>query len=264
MSARQMTQWIKTFEIPRLPRSEIHLWRVNLDRPTTEVSQLEKLMSAAEQEQAAQFHFTRDQSRFIVRHAVRRQLLSKHLGIAPTALKIDSGILQKPKIAAQLNPQGLRFNCSHSGDWALIALARELEVGVDLEQHQPLPDAAELAQSFFSDLEINELGRLPKSLQLRGFFDCWTRKEAFVKAIGLGLSFPLNHFSVTLAPDRPAMLLEVTGDPHAMEKWSMLSPDFLANHSTALVFDKAALDVKFFEWSFPNKEFSFNQNARAK
>ena len=246
-----MSQWIETSEIPQLQLSEIHLWRVNLDRPPDEVGRMGKILSATEQEQAAQFHIARDRRRFVIRRAVLRQILSSHLGIAPAALEIDSANFQKPKIADPINPQDLRFNCSHSADWALIALARELEVGVDLEQHQLLPDAAELAQRFFSDYEINELRRLPAPLQLQGFFDCWTRKEAFVKAVGLGLTFPLSRFSVTLAPDQPAALLEVTDDPRAMEKWSILSPAFLAHHSTALVFEKAALTVKFFEWAFP-------------
>jgi len=106
----------------------------------------------------------------------------------------------------------LRFNCSHSGDWALVALARGIELGVDLEQHQPMSDAADVAKKFFTTAEINELNHLPFALKTAGFFNCWTRKEAFVKARGEGLGFGLARFDVSLAPGGPARILRVDQD----------------------------------------------------
>jgi 4'-phosphopantetheinyl transferase len=249
MNTSQTIVWCEASKIPSVEPSEIHVWRVNLACPPAEVFQLQNILSADEQKQAARFHFAHDQRRFVVRRAVLRQLLAIQLGLRPEAVRIESANFQKPKITGPENPKPIRFNCSHSADWALIAVAREREVGVDLEQHRQLADVENLAGEFFSAGENCELAGLSPALKLQGFFNCWTRKEAFVKAIGLGLSYPLNRFSVSLSPDRPAAILNVADDPAALEKWSMISPEANPDYSAALVFEGNKPDVKFFDWN---------------
>jgi 4'-phosphopantetheinyl transferase len=131
---------------------------------------------------------------------------------------------------------------------ALVAISRGIELGVDLEQHRRFAEAENLARTFFAAGEISELAGLPPAFKMTGFFNCWTRKEAFVKAIGLGLSHPLNRFSVSLAPDKPAAILTVADDSGALEKWSMLALDAAPDYSAALVFEGKKPPVKFFEW----------------
>ncbi len=250
MNVTPPAPWREISEIPPVAPKEIQVWRINLRRPPAEISQRQNLLSAAEKKQAAQFHFTSDQRRFIVRRAALRQLLATNLGLGSEAIQIESANFQKPAIAETQNPGWLRFNCSHSADWALIALAREQEVGVDLEQHRPMADAGDLADRFFSRREVKELAGLPPAFKVQGFFNGWTRKEAFVKAIGLGLSYPLNRFSVSLAPDQPAAILEVADDSAALNKWSMISLAVAPDYSAALVFPGNKPFVKCLSWSF--------------
>jgi len=155
----------------------------------------------------------------------------------------------KPQVFGQESSDGLRFSCSHSADLALVTLARGRELGVDLEQHRPLTDAQKLAGKFFSASEISELAALPQLLKMPGFFNGWTRKEAFLKAIGLGLSFPLDRFSVTLTPDQSAALLSVNDDHKAAEKWTMISLDVRPDYSAALVFVGKTTGIQLFNWN---------------
>ena len=250
MNASPPTPWREISKIPPVAPGEIQVWRINLRRPPAEISQRQNLLTAAEKIQAAQFHFSHDQRQFIVRRVARRQLLATNLGLRPEVIQIESANFQKPAIAETQNPDRLRFNCSHSADWALIALAPEKEIGVDLEQHRPLADAGDLAGKFFSDHEIRELAGLPSALRLQGFYNSWTRKEAFVKAIGLGLAYPLNRFSVSLAPDKPAAILDVADDSAALKKWSVISLEVAPDYSAALVFADKKSSVKYLDWSF--------------
>jgi 4'-phosphopantetheinyl transferase len=240
--------WREISAIPPVAPAEIQVWRINLASPAAEIARLEILLSAGEKNQAAQFHFDRDRRRFIVRRTVLRQLLVANLGLPPEQIQIESAGLQKPKIAAAQNPRDLRFNTSHSGDVALVALATNCEIGVDIEQHRALPDAGGLALNFFSDLENRLLARLPEHQRLEGFFNCWTRKEAFVKAVGQGLSYPLKNFSVELSPGKPAAILENSDAAEPAEKWSVRSLDAGVGFSAALVFAGKNHTKIFFEW----------------
>jgi 4'-phosphopantetheinyl transferase len=248
MSASCPTRWCEPPEILAPGQSEIHVWKINLATPAA-VARLEIFLSAEEREQAARFHFVADKRRFTVRRAVRRQLLAACLEKKPEAVHIRLSSHGQPAIVGQEGAGGLRFSCSHSADWGLVAIASGIELGVDLEQHRPLADAEGLARTYFSDAEIRELAGLPESLKTAGFFNCWTRKEAFVKAIGLGLAFPLNRFSVSLAPGQPAVLLDVAEDCGPAKKWTMVSLEPSADYSSALVFEGKAAPVKFFQWN---------------
>ena len=248
MSAPPPAVWRKISKIPPVAPAEIHVWRINLLCPLAEIARLQNVLSAAEKKQSARYHFAHDQRRFIVRRAVLRQLLAAQLGLHPEEIKIDSANFQKPKIAATQNSDGLRFSSSHSADWALIALAQNRDVGVDVEQHRPLPDAGDLVRNSFSDFEIAEFERLPEPARTEGFFNCWTRKEAFVKAIGLGLAYSLKKFSVTLAPGRPAALVDVAGDSVARKKWLMASLNVAPAHSAALFFEAGPSAIRCFAW----------------
>jgi 4'-phosphopantetheinyl transferase len=249
MSVNQTANWCAVSEVPILGQSEIHVWRINLVQDVEMEDWLKGCLSAEESERSARFHFVQDQRRFVVRRAVLRHLLAGYMNVNPKIVRLLPAPHGKPVVHGQDGSTGLRFSCSHSANLGLVAIARGRELGVDLERHRPLADAEELTNAFFSPFEIAELAGMSQALKKKSFFDCWTRKEAFVKAIGMGLSFPLNRFAVSLAPDRPAALLSVEGYPNAVDRWTMLSLNVDADYSAALVFEGKSAGLQCFEWS---------------
>jgi 4'-phosphopantetheinyl transferase len=166
------------------------------------------LLSEAERERASRFAFDRDARRFIVGHARLRQSLAARLGVRPESVELVYGARGKPALA---NPgrNSLRFNLSHRDDLAVYALSSGCEVGIDVEAIRPLPDADAIAACLFSRREHAAYRALGPCDRPLGFFQCWTRKEAFIKALGAGLSHPLDSFDVSLGPGAPAELLRV-------------------------------------------------------
>jgi 4'-phosphopantetheinyl transferase len=161
---------------------------------------LARLLSADEGERAGRFAFERDRRRYVVARARLRQLLGERLGAAPESLRFVYHAHGKPALARCPGQRDLRFNVSHCGEVAAYAFADGREVGVDIEEVRALPDADALAMRFFSPDERAAYLSLPRQARPRGFFNCWTRKEAFVKALGAGLSQPLDAFDVSRAP----------------------------------------------------------------
>jgi 4'-phosphopantetheinyl transferase len=248
MSLSDATIWHETPKILPLGPDEIHIWRIGLVWPDIVENRLKIYLTEEEFRRAAGFHFAHDRRRFIHRRVVLRRLLASYLGVRVDLVRLLSGPYGKPFIRGQEELDGIRFNCSHSGDFGLIAISRRGELGCDVEQHRQLEDAEDLAANCFSASEIKEMNALPESLKTKGFFNCWTRKESFVKAIGVGLSFPLNRLSVSLIPGQPATLLEVAEDPEAVNRWKMASLDVSQNSSAALVFEDRNAGMQYFEW----------------
>lgn len=166
----------------------------------SEAEALAGLLSEDERRRAERFVFERDRRRYTVARARLRQLLAERLGAAPESLQLAYSAHGKPALARRPGQRDLRFNVSHCGDVAAYAFTEGREVGVDVEEVRVLPDADEVAMRFFSQRERAAYLRLPASERPRGFFNCWTRKEAFVKAVGDGLSHPLETLDVSLAP----------------------------------------------------------------
>jgi len=199
-----------------LPRDEVHVWRASLERPTSVVGELRQTLARDEQQRADRFRFERHRSRYIVGRALLRSLLGAYLGCEPAALEFDYGEFQKPSL-----PGGPSFNVSHSGSIALFAFTEHGELGVDLELDDPDFAGERIAERFFSSTEVDALQSLPEALRPRAFLTCWTRKEAFIKARGDGLSLALDSFDVTLSPDRPAALLRTHWSDEEPGEWRM-------------------------------------------
>ena len=193
---------------------EVHVWSADLDRIPEGL--LREPLSADEQERGRRFHFERDRRRFVATRGLLRRLLGRYLGLDPCRLRFGYGPRGKPFLAGE---DELRFNVSHSGGLALLAFARGREVGVDVERERPVPEAEDIARRYFSPREEAELRRLREGEWTAAFFRCWTRKEAFIKATGDGLSRSLDAFDVTLAPGEPARLLRVEGEPEAARRF---------------------------------------------
>jgi 4'-phosphopantetheinyl transferase len=198
---------------------EVVVSRLNAEPEALRAS--EALLSDAERQRARRFAFNRHRRRFIVGRARLRQLLAASLGVRPEAVDVQYGAHGKPALAN--SNSDLRFNMSHSGDVAVYAFSRGAEIGIDVEAVRPMNDATDLAARFFSRRENEAFLALdPRDREL-GFFNCWTRKEAFVKALGDGLSHPLDRFDVSLAPDEPAKILRVEDTPGDHCGWRMES-----------------------------------------
>ncbi|NBD34481.1 MAG: 4'-phosphopantetheinyl transferase superfamily protein [Chloroflexi bacterium] len=200
---------------------DVHVWRASLKQPSMTVHNLAQTLSKTESAKADSFYFKADQRRFIVGRGILRQLLSFYLDIEPQQLMFRYSSNGKPYLDGEFDASKLRFNLSHSNELALYAFTAGREVGVDLEYLRSLPDMENIAARFFSERENTDLRALPEHDRLLAFFTCWTRKEAFLKATGEGLSYPLKHFDVSLTPGEPPKLLHVKEDPQAPARWSL-------------------------------------------
>jgi 4'-phosphopantetheinyl transferase len=209
--------------------AEVHVG--SLDLPGAEVERLLLLLSPEEHARAARFAFARDRRRFVVRRARLRQTLSGLTGVAADRLVYAENRYGKPALPCG----GPHFSTSHSHElWAIAVSGQEL--GVDLEHHQPGIDWRDLGAGLFRADECAALDALAPGDRLRGFFDCWSRKEAFVKAIGKGLSYPLDAFAVSVT--REARLLS------GADGWSIADLALVEDYSAALVVaGGAAVDV---------------------
>lgn len=179
------------------------------------------LLSAQERERADRFVFKPDRNRFVVARAGLRHLLGERLGLAPESVQFSYGKFGKPALVNQPDGADLRFNVSHSRDLVLYALSDGREIGVDVEAIAAMEDRDDVATHCFSKAEQDAYLALAESDRTKGFFNCWTRKEALVKAIGDGLSIPLDGFDVTLTPGEPAKILSLGSTPGHECGWEM-------------------------------------------
>lgn len=198
---------------------EVHVWCASLDMTTPHMQPLQDALSADELERASRFHFAKDRRRFVVARGVLRSLLGRYLGVEPRQLRFSYSAYGKPALVPTSGETGLRFNVSHSHDLALYAVTYGREIGVDIEHIRANIACEEIAERFFSRQERALLRTLPAQLKHDAFFRCWTRKEAFIKAHGEGLSLPLDQFDVAFAPGEPAALLATRWAPHEASCW---------------------------------------------
>jgi 4'-phosphopantetheinyl transferase len=204
-----------------LPDDEVQLWRVDLEATGADESRWRQVLSSDELARASRFHFARDRQRFVAARALLRRILASYLATDPNSLAFCYSKKEKPSLA--LGPahmeSGVSFNVSHSGEIALFAFSRRREVGVDVEQVRRDADLEAIARRFFSAREQSQLAALPTEEKVDAFFRCWTRKEAYIKATGDGLSLPLSQFDVSLAAGEKSALLATRPDGSEAGRW---------------------------------------------
>jgi 4'-phosphopantetheinyl transferase len=231
----------KEWEVPPeqviLSEDEVHVWRACVLQPLATIQNLRSLLSEDEIARAERFYFEKDRHRFIVSHGLLRILLASYLNtpfIGASQLRFSNNDYGKPSLDLDRQDWTLNFNLSHSGELVLFAFTSTRQIGVDIEYMRPILDYQSLAEHYFSPLENRMLQALPASARLEAFYQCWTRKEAYIKARGKGLSIPLDLFDVSLRPDEPAALLNSREDPQETERWRLcaLHPD--PNYAAAL------------------------------
>jgi len=215
---------------PDLGPSVAHVWTLRLESLDGLQASKESL-AADERERAARFRADEARNDFILTRAALRSLGGGYLGVTPQALQFLVSEYGKPAIAGDSN---LRFNVSHTHGLAVLAFIREREIGVDIEKITPTPDARKLAERFFSQVERAALEPLSGNELQAAFFRCWTRKEAYIKARGVGLSLPLDQFDVSLAADATDALLATRPDPLDVQRWSVRNLSIQAGYAAAL------------------------------
>lgn len=195
------SQWCVAPPDVALDHKQVHVWYANLAPACENWRQFARLLAEGERVRASRFAREKDRIRFIISHGLLRQILGGYARTPAGSLRFGVGHHGKPYLAGAGSKLGIRFNMAHSEDHALFAVALGTEVGVDIERIRPVPDAMGIAEAFFSVREVGMLRALPPELLTIGFLDSWTRKEAFVKALGTGLSHPLNQFDVSTVLD---------------------------------------------------------------
>lgn len=221
--------------ITALGYGEVRVWLTDLDPGAAIVDRFIPVLSPDERERAERFHFRRDATRWIVARATLRDILGACLQTEPSAIAFTYGRHGKPALGGSVEGADLQFSVSHSADLAAYAVTIGAPVGVDVERLRPVEYLDAVAERTFSRRECAALRGLPVELELAGFFNCWTRKEAYVKALGGGLSYPLDRFSVSLAPGVPARLESVEDAPAHVQTWAMESLPLPANFTGAVV-----------------------------
>lgn len=237
----------------KLGSSEVHVWRARLDEAPPQVDSFLHTLAADEQARAERFYFQKDRQRFIIAHGVLRAILGLYLNRAPKSLSFCYSSHGKPALTWESGGDAIRFNMSHSHGTALYAVARGREVGIDLELIRCDLDVEQIATRFFSLQEIATLRALPTELRKYAFFLCWTRKEAYIKARGEGLSLPLDQFDVSLIPGEPAALLSTQADSDEALRWSLQELFPAADYAAALAMERRDWSLSCWQWQQSNR-----------
>ncbi|WP_161978403.1 4'-phosphopantetheinyl transferase family protein [Sphingomonas oligophenolica] len=219
-----MRGWHRVDAVSEVGRIEVGLFDLDLSHDV--LACCHEWLDVDERARAARFRHDRDRDRFVARRGQLRERLAQSVGEAPRAVRIAIDARGKPFL---LDHPGLHFSVSHSHGQALCAVAVDAAVGCDLEWRNPDLACRAVAARLFAPPETTALANLTEAQWVEGFFNCWTRKEAYVKALGLGLSYPLDAFAVSVAPGEPATLID------AQPGWSLASFEPAPGYQAALV-----------------------------
>jgi 4'-phosphopantetheinyl transferase len=232
----------------KLNRDELQIWLASLEIGPQQLGELERTLSADEIARAGRFYFERDRRSFIGRRGILRAILATYLETTPSALRFLYNEFGKPRLEGSKEARSLSFNLSHSGLLVLVAVAIERDVGVDIEFIDSSVSFEEVAKRFFSPNEIATLEALPQSLRPAGFFNCWARKEAYLKARGMGLSIPLDSFDVSLIQGETATLVGTENSSSDISNWKVENLNIDSRYAAAVA--AAGRDWKVALWNW--------------
>ena len=201
---------------------EVHVWRAQLELTSSHLKHLTGILTDDEVDRANRFYFEIDRQRFIAARGTLRFILSRYITTSPGHLRFYYNQYGKPFLAPEFSSYLINFNLSHSGSMALYAITRKMEIGIDVERVRSDFEYEEIAKRFFSVNEVAILRTIPTETKLEAFYNCWTRKEAYIKAHGKGLSLSLDSFDVSLAPGEYPMLLLTRDEPQERSLWTLL------------------------------------------
>jgi 4'-phosphopantetheinyl transferase len=241
--------WRQPSEELPWPHDEVHVWRAALAWPEAATHRLAQWLAADERDKMERFRFEKDRRRYLVGRGLLRTLLGRYLDLTPQELRFETAAAGKPHLASG---QGqLQFNLAHSGEYVLIAIADGRAVGIDVEEVHDDFDVDQVAVHFFSADEQRDLGTFTGRAKIEAFYNCWTRKEAYLKAHGAGLSFPLDQFDVSLRPGEPARLMATRPDPAEARRWQLSGLDVADGYKAALAVEGKGCTLRF--WDCPDE-----------
>lgn len=245
----ELQSWMPGPARPTIKPGQVDVWRIPLENAHLDPEVLFENISSNEQARAQRFRFPIHRQRFIHAHAGLRNILSRYLGLPAERLDFNHNAYGKPELSLEDGGDWLSFNLSHSHSLALVAVSVKRALGVDIEQIRVDLADEKIAQRFFSAREIVDFQSLPEDQRSQAFFACWTRKEAFIKAQGQGLSMPLDAFDVSLLPGEPARIIQTRPDPAQALQWNLYSLCPGAGYIGALVVEGIAEQINCWHWS---------------
>ena len=228
------------------PRSRVHVWQASLDVPVSQIEYLYGTLSTDEALRAEKFVFEQDRKDYIVGRGLLRVILGCYLDMDPKEIVFTYNKYGKPNLIEMCGSEELRFNVAHSGRRVIYAVTCDREIGVDIEHIRPMTSAEDIIERYCSKREKLDFSYVPKSLKPVAFFNCWTRKEAYIKAQGEGLSRPLDDFSVSLAPGDPAAFLSI----REATSWSLSEVEADDGYVAAVVVEGSELPISKHAWSW--------------
>jgi 4'-phosphopantetheinyl transferase len=248
----RISEWNKPPDTLVWPDDEVHVWRSTVDWSPDSLAGIKQYLSPDERARVERFFFEKDQRSHLVSRGWLRVLLGRYLCVPPDQLGFDYGAHGKPRLAAPAaqspHQAPLQFNVSHSGEFVVIAVTTGRALGVDVERIRTDTKVVELAERYFSPHERAALAALRPVQQHDGFFNAWSRKEAFIKACGTGLAMPLDSFDVSLLPDQPAQLIATRPDADVACRWSMRVVDVADGYKAAIVVEGVGWTLKLWDW----------------
>jgi len=241
-------QWRLAIPPELIHLNEVHVWRVSLDISTLS-ERLRGILSADELERAGRLYFERDQRRFIATRAILRKILGRYLGVQPHDLRFEYTANGKPVLSTNPGCRAISFNLSHSGSFALYAITRDRNIGIDVERVRGDIDVEQISRRYFSQREISSLKRVHKNKRYALFFQYWTRKEAFTKATGQGISFPMEQCDVSLIRGGTLSPITVLGDNRESSYW--YGQDLFPGHgyAAAIAVEGGSYDLSCWHYS---------------
>jgi 4'-phosphopantetheinyl transferase len=232
------------FENIKLLENDIHVWQIDLETQLQYLETYWSHLSNLEQSRASKFRFEIHKNNYIIRTGILRILLSNYMRCQPDEMEFEIEEFGKPK----LTNSDLEFNLSHSKNKAIIAIAIDVQLGIDIEYIDEKIKAKEIAGNFFSNEEIKQLCALEDVKLADGFFNIWTKKEAFIKAIGTGLTYPLDAFDVSLDNSEQKALTRLDNSFTEAQKWNLFSIKTFNNFKGALAYIGNAKEIQYFNY----------------
>jgi 4'-phosphopantetheinyl transferase len=242
-----LTRWARPPARPEAKKNEVHLWLASLEAGHVDPEGILGILSEEEGARAGRFRFRPDRDRFLLGRATLRSVLGRYLRKSPAHISFSLGPQGKPRLTE--GDGALQFNFSHSGKWALLAVASERSVGVDIERIDPDRATDEIAGRFFAPDEVAALRGIPPAGRVGAFFRCWTRKEAYIKARGEGLWIPLQTFSVPIGPAIGRRLLRSDLGEAEIARWELADLRAVPGYAAALVAEGTGWKPRF--WRCP-------------
>lgn len=241
-------QWSVPPEVVSLETDQVHVWRVHLNLSKQALPRNVQVLSLDEVKKAEKFYLEADRIRYSTTRVVVREILSSYLGVRPEEIIFAYNQYGKPYLVSAGPERNLNFNISHAGDMSLLAVTLDRRIGVDIELVRDEASIETIAKRFFLPSEVSQLLSLPESLRQEAFFTCWTRKEAFIKAQGQGLSIPLDQFEVTFIPNEIPRLIIADSFLRESQVWSIIHLEPGPDYVGALVVEGDGLKVTGWDW----------------